>query len=247
MNQQILPAPKTGGPVEPSCLEDLVLASHILAEQGVLDGYGHCSIRHPHAKDRFFLSASLSPAVIATGDIMEYDLDSNPVDQRGRKMFLERFIHGEIYKARPDVNAIVHSHSPTVIPFSVTTVPLQPICHMSAFLGGGVPNFEISEAAQITDLLIRDHNLGRALARALGSYNVCLMRGHGSVAVGPDIMTAVYRAAYTEVNARLQAQAIALGGPIRFLSKGEYEKIEGRTDKNYERPWRMWKERVTKP
>jgi len=247
MNQHIVPAPKTGGPVEPSALEDLVLASHILAEQGVLDGYGHCSIRHPHAKERFFLSASLSPAVIATGDIMEYDLDSNPVDQRGRKMFLERFIHGEIYKARPDVNAVVHSHSPTVIPFSVTTVPLQPICHMSAFLGGGVPNFEIHDAAQITDLLIRDNYLGRALAHSLGSFNVCLMRGHGSVAVGPDIMTAVYRAAYTEVNAKLQAQAIALGGPIRFLSQGEYEKIEGRGDKNYERPWRMWKERVTKP
>ena len=247
MNQQVPPAPATGGPVEPSYLEDLVLASHILAEQGVLDGYGHCSIRHPHAKDRFFLSASLSPAVIATGDIVEYDLDSNPVDQRGRKMFLERFIHGEIYKARPDVNAVVHSHSPTVIPFSVTTVPLQPICHMSAFLGGGVPNFEIHDAAQITDLLIRDNYLGRALAHTLGNKDVCLMRGHGSVAVGSDIMTAVYRAAYTEVNAKLQAQAIALGGPIRFLSQGEYELIEGRTDKNYERPWRMWKERVTKP
>jgi HCOMODA/2-hydroxy-3-carboxy-muconic semialdehyde decarboxylase len=247
MNQPAASAPTTGGPVEPSFLEDLVLASHILAEQGVLDGYGHCSIRHPHAKDRFFLSASLSPAVIAVGDIMEYDLDSNPVDQRGRKMFLERFIHGEIYKARPDVNAVVHSHSPTVIPFSVTTVPLQPICHMSAFLGGGVPNFEIHEAAQITDLLIRDRHLGSALARTLGNRNVCLMRGHGSIAVGADIMTAVYRAAYTEVNAKLQAQAIALGGPIRFLSQGEYEMIESRNDKNYERPWRMWKERVTKP
>ena len=241
------PPPQSGGPVDPAFIDDLVLASHILAEQGVLDGYGHCSVRHPHAKDRFFLSASLSPAVIAASDIMEYDLDSRPVDQRGRKMFLERFIHGEIYKARPEVNAIVHSHSPTVIPFSVSTIPLQPICHMSAFLGGGVPNFDIHDAAQITDLLIRDSYLGRALAHSLGRHDVCLMRGHGSVAVGADIMSAVYRAVYTEVNARLQAQAIALGGGIRFLAQGEYELIESRTDKNYERPWRMWKERVRKP
>lgn len=247
MTQQTsLAAPKTGGPVDQAAIDDLVLASHICADQGVLDGYGHCSIRHPGARDRFFLSASLSPAVIAASDIMEYDLDSTPVDQRGRKMFLERFIHGEIYKARPDVNAIVHSHSPTVIPFSVTTVELRPICHMSAFLGGGVPNFEIHDAAQITDLLIRNNHLGHALAQSLGGRDVCLMRGHGDICVGPDIMTAVYRAIYTEVNAKLQAQAMALGGPIRFLAQGEYELIQNRSDKNFDRPWRMWKERVTK-
>ena len=248
MNQHVSSSvpPVSGGPVAPKAIEDLVLASHILADQNVLDGFGHCSIRHPNAKDRFFLSASLSPAVIAVDDIMEYDLDSNPVDQRGRKMFLERFIHGEIYKARPDVNAVVHSHSPTVIPFSVTTHELKPICHMSAFLGGGVPNFEIHDAAQVTDLLIRDNYLGRALAHSLGHRDVCLMRGHGNVCVGPDIMTAVYRAIYTEVNARLQMQAMALGGPIRYLAQGEYELIQNRSDKNFDRPWRMWKERVTK-
>lgn len=150
-------APVTGGAVEASVLQDLVYANHICAEQGVVDGYGHVSIRHPKAPDRYFLSRSLSPAVITVDDIMEYDLDSRPVDQRGRLMYLERCIHGEIYKARPDVNAIVHSHSPTVVPFSVVAkVKLQPICHMSAFLSEGVPNFEIRDAAGMTDLLIRD-------------------------------------------------------------------------------------------
>src|ERR1700693_4695884 len=162
-------APPTGGPVDPSILQDLVYANHICAEQGVLDGYGHCSVRHPTAPERYLLSRSLSPAVITIDDIMEYDLDSNPVDQRGRLMYLERCIHGEIYKARPDVKAIVHSHSPTVVPFSgVSRVKLQPICHMSAFLAEGVPNFEIRDAAGMTDLLIRDNRLGRALGETLG-------------------------------------------------------------------------------
>jgi ribulose-5-phosphate 4-epimerase/fuculose-1-phosphate aldolase len=238
--------PKSGGPVDPVFLDDLVAANHILADQGVLDGFGHVSLRHPHAPDRYFLSRSKAPAIIAAEDLMEFDLDSNPVDQRGRLMYIERFIHGEIYKARPDVNAVVHSHSPTVIPFGVTTVKLAPICHMSAFLGGGVPNFEIRDTAGMTDLLIRNETLGRALAATLSTRNVALMRGHGNVCVGGNVMIAVYRAVYTELNAKLQAQAIALGGPITFLEPGEYEQIQARADQNVERPWQMWKRRVAR-
>jgi len=237
--------PKSGGPVDPAVIEDLVVANRILADQGVLDGYGHVSVRHPGAQDRYFLSRSKSPAIIEKEDIIEFDLDSNPVNQEGRRMYIERFIHGEIYKARPDVHAIVHSHSPTVIPFGVTTVELRPICHMSAFLGGGVPNYDIAAKSGDTDLLIRNPRLGHDLAHALGNRDVCLMRGHGNICVGPDVMTAVYRAVYTEVNAKLQAQAIALGGPIRFLSDGEWETIVNRGDKNFDRPWQMWKARVT--
>jgi len=238
-------APRSGGPVDPSILQDLVYANHICAEQGVLDGYGHVSVRHPQAPERYFLSRSLSPAVITLDDIMEYNLDSNPVDQRGRLMYLERCIHGEIYKARPDVNAIVHSHSPAVIPFGVVSkARLQPICHMSAFLSGGIPNFEIRDAAGMTDLLIRDNKLGRALAETLGKKDVALMRGHGNVCVGPNIMTAVYRAVYTEVNAKLQAQAMALGDDITFMDPQECALITGRKDLNFDRLWRMWKERI---
>jgi ribulose-5-phosphate 4-epimerase/fuculose-1-phosphate aldolase len=236
--------PRSGGPVDPAAIEDLVAANRILADQGVLDGYGHVTIRHPHAPDRYFLSRSKAPAIITAADIMEYDLDSNPVDQAGRLMYIERFIHGEIYKARPDVNAIVHSHSPTVIPFSVSTVKLKPICHMSAFLKHDVPNFEIRDCDGMTDLLIRNAKHGNGLARTLGADNVALMRGHGNVCVGPNIMTAVYRAIYTEVNARLQAQAIALGGPIKFLEPEECALITGRQDTNFQRPWAMWKSRI---
>jgi ribulose-5-phosphate 4-epimerase/fuculose-1-phosphate aldolase len=246
MNEQASsPTPRSGGPVDPAAIEDLVAANRILADQGVLDGYGHVTMRHPHAPDRYFLSRSKAPAIITAADIMEYDLDSNPVDQAGRLMYIERFIHGEIFKARPDVNAIVHSHSPTVIPFSVTTVKLRPICHMSAFLKQDVPNFEIRDCDGMTDLLIRNAKHGSGLAKTLSANNVALMRGHGNVCVGPNIMTAVYRAIYTEVNARLQAQAIALGGPIKFLEPEECDLITGRKDTNFQRPWAMWKSRIT--
>ena len=236
--------PRSGGPVDPAVIDDLVVANRILADQGVLDGYGHVSVRHPGAAGRYLLSRSKAPAIITSEDIMEYDLDSNPVDQQGRLMYIERYIHGEIYKARPDVNAIVHSHSPTVIPFSVTTVKLRPICHMSAFLQHDIPNFDIRDCDGMTDLLIRNEKHGRGLAGALGEDNVALMRGHGNVCVGANVMTAVYRAIYTEVNARLQAQAIALGGPIKFLAPEECALITGRRDTNFQRPWAMWKSRI---
>jgi len=240
-------APRSGGPADPAAIADLVAANRILADQGVLDGYGHVSIRHPGAADRYFLSRSRSPAVITAEDIMEFDLNSNPVDRQGRLMYIERFIHGEIYKARPDVNAVVHSHSPAVIPFGVSTVKLRPICHMSAFLKNDVPNFEIRDCDGMTDLLIRNAKHGAGLARTLGGSNMALMRGHGNVCVGPDIVTTVYRAIYTEVNARLQAQAIALGGPINFMAPEECDLITGRRDVHYQRPWEMWKSRIAIP
>src|SRR6516225_5404566 len=183
--------PPSGGRVDPAVIGDLVAANRILADQGVLDGYGHVSIRHPGAANRYLLSRSKSPAIITAEDIMEFDLDSNPVDRQGRLMYIERFIHGEIYKARSDVNAVVHSHSPTVIPFSVTTVKLRPICHMSAFLMHDVPNFEIRDCDGMTDLLIRNAKHGAALAHVLGSNNVALMRGHGNVCVGRDVRVGV--------------------------------------------------------
>jgi ribulose-5-phosphate 4-epimerase/fuculose-1-phosphate aldolase len=236
--------PSSGGPVAPAEIDDLVAANRILADQGILDGYGHVSMRRSGAPNRYFLSRSKSPAIVTAEDIMEFDLDSNPIDQQGRLMYIERYIHGEIYKARQDVNAIVHSHSPTVIPFGVTTVKLQAICHMSAFLKHDVPIFEIRDCDGMTDLLIRNGKHGAGLAHALGSASVALMRGHGNVCVGRDLMTAVYRAVYTEVNAKLQAQAIALGGQISFLAPEECELITGRRDTNYQRPWAMWKSRI---
>ena len=178
----------------------------------MVDGYGHVSVRHPADPQRYLMSRSIAPELVTVADVMEYDLDSTTVDARGRTSYLERFIHGEIYRVRPDVLAIVHNHSPSVIPFGVSTPPLRPLYHMSAFLGGGVPVFDIRKASsQPTDMLVRDAALGRALAQTLGTRPVALMRGHGCVVVGTSLPIVVFRSVYTEMNARLQAQAMALG------------------------------------
>jgi HCOMODA/2-hydroxy-3-carboxy-muconic semialdehyde decarboxylase len=176
---------------------------------------------------------------------MEYDLDSTAVDARGRTSYLERFIHGEIYRARPDVKAVVHNHSPSVIPFGVSTVPLRPLYHMSAFLGGGVPVFDIKAAAgEPTDMLVRTPALGRALAQTLGQRPVALMRGHGAVVVGDSLPRAVFRSVYTEVNARLQAQAMALGGPVTFLDDEEARRADASVGGTVPRPWELWKKKA---
>src|SRR5712691_7386943 len=218
-------APASAGPVDPALIDDLVAANRILVDQGVLDGYGHVSVRHPADPQRYLMSRSIAPELVTAADVMEYDLDSNPVDARGRATYLERFIHGEVYRARPDVKAVVHDHSPSVIPFGVSTAPLRPLYHMSAFLGGGVPVFDIKTAAgESTDMLVRNPALGRALAQTLGARPVALMRGHGAVVVGPSVQVAVFRSIYTEMNAKLQAQAMALGGPVTYLDPDEAKK-----------------------
>jgi ribulose-5-phosphate 4-epimerase/fuculose-1-phosphate aldolase len=232
------------GPAAPALLDDLVAANRILADQGVVDGYGHVSTRHPRDPHRYFLSRSFAPELVTAADIMEYDLDSSAVDARGRTDYLERFIHGEIYKVRPDVKAIVHNHSPAVIPFGVSGVSLRPLYHMSAFLGGGVPVFDIRDAGGMTDMLIRDQALGRALAQTLGERPVTLMRGHGAVVVGPSLRAAVFRSVYTEMNARLQAQAMALGGQVLYLDPEEARRAEISVASTIGRPWELWKRRV---
>jgi ribulose-5-phosphate 4-epimerase/fuculose-1-phosphate aldolase len=223
-------------------IADLVVANHILADQGVLDGYGHVSARHDGDPHRYFLSRSLAPELVTAADIMEFDLDNNAVDPRGRAIFIERFIYGEIYKARPDVAAIVHSHSPSVIPFGVSTVPLRPLYHMAAFMGDGVSIFDIRKVAGMTDMLVRTPKLGTALTQILGPRAAVLMRGHGVVVVGKSLPEAVGRSVYLEINARLQAQAIALGGKIEYLDPEEARK-SGPPD-DYERAWELWKRRA---
>jgi ribulose-5-phosphate 4-epimerase/fuculose-1-phosphate aldolase len=238
-------APATAGPADPKLIEDLVAANRVLVDQGVVDGYGHVSVRHDKAADRYLMSRSLAPELVTAADIMEYDLDSVPVDPRGRAMYLERFIHGEIYRVRPDVRAIVHNHSPSVIPFGVTGAPLRPLYHMSAFLWPGVPIFEIRSAGgPATDMLIRDPALGQALARALGGGPVVLMRGHGAVVVAGSIPEAVFRSVYTEVNARLQAQAMALGGSVAYLDPEEAKRAQASLAGTIGRPWELWKKKA---
>jgi HCOMODA/2-hydroxy-3-carboxy-muconic semialdehyde decarboxylase len=234
-------------PIDPALIDDLVAANRILVDQGVLDGYGHVSVRHPADPQRYLMSRSIAPELVTAADVLEYDLDSVAVDARGRTSYLERFIHGEIYRARADVKAVVHNHSPSVIPFGVTTVPLRPLYHMSAFLGGGVPVFDIKAAAGgPTDMLVRDAALGVALARTLGPRPVALMRGHGCLVVGASLPLAVFRSVYTEMNARLQAQAMALGGTVAYLDDEEARRAEASVGSTVSRPWELWKRRAVR-
>ena len=232
-------------PPSAALVEDLVAANHILVHEGVLDAFGHVSVRHDQNPDTFLLARNMAPGQVRAGDILQYALDGTPLDAGDRRVYLERFIHGAIYRARPDVMAVVHSHSPSVVPFSVSRkARLRPVCHMSGFLGAGAPTFEIRDVAgDATDLLIRDDGLGRALATSLGSANFVLMRGHGSTTTASSLKLVVYRAVYAEVNARLQLQALQLGDP-EYLTAGEAEAAVANVEGQVERPWALWKERA---
>ena len=235
----------SAAPARAALIEDLVAANRILARHGIVDGFGHVSVRDARDPQRFFLSRSLAPELVSAADILEFDLESRTVDAKGPG-YSERFIHGEIYKARTDVNAIVHSHSPSVIPFGVTGVALRPVYHLAAFIGDGVPVFDIRKAAGITDMLVSDSARGRALAQVLGARPVALMRGHGVVVVGASLPVAVGRSIYVESNAKIQAQAITLGGTITYLSPEEARQIMlAGENGGYQRAWELWKQQVT--
>jgi len=228
---------------DPALIEDVVAANRILYDQGVVDGFGHISARHDKDPQRFLLARSMAPGLVTAADIMEFDLDGNPVDPQGRTPYLERFIHSEIFKAQPEVAAIVHSHSPAVIPFGVAPVLLRPIYHMSSFLGVGVPVFEIRDSGgPATDMLIRTPQLGAALAKTLGNMPVALLRGHGNVVVGGSVREVVFRAVYTEVNARLEADALRLGqGEVTFLNEDEAKASMATNQGQITRAWDLWK------
>ena len=225
-----------------SLIQDLVIASRTLAEHGVIDGYGHASVRSDRDAGHYYMARAIAPELVTEDDILEFDLDSKPLDQRGRAIYQERFIHGEIYRARPEISAIVHNHSPTVVPFACTHTAMQPIFHMSAFIGLGVPSWDIRDAQQGTDLLVKSQALGRSLAECLGRHPAALMRGHGSVVVGENIQRAVGRTIYLEMNARMQLQARQLAGPdgeIVFMD--EQEVAANVSWQNYDRAWHLWK------
>jgi ribulose-5-phosphate 4-epimerase/fuculose-1-phosphate aldolase len=201
-------------------LEELVIANRILARECVVDGFGHVSMRHPGRADRFFMSRSRSPELVAVDDIMEFDLDCNPIDQRGRTMYGERPIHGAIYKYRPDVGSVVHNHAHEVIPYSVTKVPMRQIIHTAGGMGREVPVWDIRDEFGDTDLLVRTIEQGQSLARSLGENATALMRGHGCVVAGKTVRDAVRIAVYLMVNARLQTEAMRFG-EVTFLSENE--------------------------
>lgn len=203
-------------------LIELMIANRILANEGVVDGFGHISVRHPHNPERFIMSRSRIPILVTVDDLMEFDLSGEPIDQRDRPVNIERFIHASILEARPDINSVVHNHSHAVIPFGVTGTPIRTIFHTAAGIGQETPIWDISDAFGDTNMLVVNMDQGRDLAKRLGNGRVVLMRGHGCCVAGPNIKEAVVVANYLQINARMQMDAMTLG-EVKFLSPKEEE------------------------
>jgi ribulose-5-phosphate 4-epimerase/fuculose-1-phosphate aldolase len=225
-------------------LRDLVIANRILAHEGVVDAYGHISVRHPERSDRFFLSGSRSPELVTLDDIIEYDLDCNPIDLRGRAQYVERPIHGAIYRRRPDVISVVHNHAYEVIPFTVTQgAKLRPLLHVASGIGTEVPVWDIRRNFGDTNLLVTTNAQGEDLADGLGSNRVVLMRGHGAAVAGISIQDTVHTSVYLKVNAQLQAEAMRMGGDIIYLSEGEITEMQ-KSRAGHARAWEYWARRA---
>jgi HCOMODA/2-hydroxy-3-carboxy-muconic semialdehyde decarboxylase len=223
-------------------LEELVAANRILAGHGVIDAYGHVSIGRPTIRTGTSSPARSRRRECRSRILLEYDLDSNPIDAQGRESVRERFIHGEIYRARPDVMSVVHNHSPSVIPFSVTGVPMKALFHMASFIGEGLPNFEIRKVKKGSDLLVSDPKLGKALAKTLGKSPAALMRGHGAAVTGENIMRSVGRSIYLEMSAIMQMQAMAMSKKITFFDAAEVKASSPVQD--YKRAWPLWRDKA---
>jgi len=230
-----------------AALDELVTANRILAREGVVDAFGHVSIRHPADAGRFCLSRARAPECIEPGDIMEFSLDGAAVEAAGRKPYAERFIHAAVYEARPDVRAVVHHHSPAVIPFGITAVPLTPLMHMCASMGATVPVWDSRTSFGDTNLLVTGMPMARDLAVALGDQSVALMRGHGCIVAGASLREVVFNAIYLQLNADLQQRAAALG-EITFLTDGEIAAVmRTRSSFTFERAWEYWCQRAGRP
>ncbi len=222
-------------------LYDLVTANRILAREDVVDAYGHVSIRHPDHPNRYILSRSRAPQLVELDDLMEFTLEGEPLDQQGREMYSERPIHGGVYEARPEVMAVVHNHSQPVVPFGVTGVPLKPMFHLAAIIGGDIPVWDIRDNFGDTNLLVTTMPQGRDLAAALGPRRVSLMRGHGCVVAGESLKEAVMASIYLQVNAKLLLESLRLG-EVEYLSPGEIAIMsEGQLGlRTMGRAWEYW-------
>jgi ribulose-5-phosphate 4-epimerase/fuculose-1-phosphate aldolase len=221
-------------------LDELVTANRILAREGVVDSFGHVSIRHPDRPDRYVLSRARAPECIELDDLMEFALDGTAIDPAGRKPYVERYLHGAVYEARSDVRAVVHHHSPSVIPFSVTPARLSPVMHMCAGIGACVPTWDSRTDFGDTNLLVTSVEMGRHLATALGDRPAILMRGHGAVVAGASLREVVFNAIYLQLNADLQMKASTLG-EITFLAEGEIAAVlRTRGAFTFERAWEFW-------
>ena len=223
-------------------LKDLAIANRILAHEGVVDAFGHVSLRHPERPDRFFMSRSRAPELVTVDDLMEFELDGTPVDPGGRSPYSERFIHGAIYEKRKDVQSVIHNHSHEIIPYGITPVRLRPVLHVGAAIGEEVPVWDIRKKFGDTNMLVVNMDQGRDLAATLGTNRVALMRGHGCAVAGTTLREAVFVAVYLQVNAKLQTQALNLSGEVQYLSPGELAKAREMTSQplGLDRAWEYW-------
>lgn len=224
-----------------SNLRDLVIANRILAHEGVVDAFGHVSFRHPDDPGHYFLSRSRAPELVTLDDIMEFTLEGDPIDQQGHPMYAERPIHGALYEARPNVQAVVHNHSLTVIPFGVTDTPIRPLFHLAAVIGVQVPVWDIRDRFGETNMLVVTMDQGRDLAETVGSGRVALMRGHGCVVAGGSVKEAVMASIYLQVNAQLLSESLRLGD-VNYLSPGEVEQMSETQLRplSTDRAWEYW-------
>ena len=222
-------------------LRDLVIANRILAAHDVLDAFGHVSIRHPENPDTYFLARSKGPAGVTLDDLIEFTLDSEPINQNGRAMYAERQIHGKIYTARHDVNAVCHNHSAATIPFGVTKVPMKPIFHMGSVIGSDIPTWDIAREFGDTNLLVTTPDQGKSLAKKLGKGRVVLMRGHGTAVASGTLREVVFTSVYLQKNAQLVTTARQFGG-VHYLSRGEIKRAAALLFEplSQDRAWNAW-------
>lgn len=228
-----------------SARRTVALSSRILARLGILDAFGHVSARMPDADDGFLLSRALAPKRVRPEDVAIVGLNGEARTPIDAKLPVERYIHAEIYRARPEVGAVVHSHAAPVLPFSVVkSERVQPLCHICGFLHGMPEPYDVANHfGPATDLLIRNAGMGQSLATHLGQANVVLMRGHGFTAVGSDLPQATFRAYYTSKNCEIQMMARQLGEPT-VLSDAEAQACERSTNAQIDRAWDLWVEDV---
>ena len=228
-----------------AAIAELVTANHILFREGIVDAFGHVTVRHPHDPNHYLMARSMQPVFVAARDIVELDLESKPVAKDAPASSFERFIHGEIYRVRPDVKAVVHSHASAVLPFTVAKgTPLRAICHTCGFLGNGAPIFEIRDfAGDSSNLLVQNNRLGAALATTLGGNMAVLMRGHGFTVVGRSVQEAVYNAINTVLNARVEMDALRLGA-VSYLTEGEAAAVSKQHNASLNRSWEVWAKRA---
>jgi ribulose-5-phosphate 4-epimerase/fuculose-1-phosphate aldolase len=219
---------------------DIVVANRILANEDVVDAYGHVSLRHPEDPKRFFLARSLAPELVEPGDIMEFDLEGNALGGDKRQPYLERFIHAAVYEARPDVMSVVHAHAEDVLPFGITAAPLRPVIHSGSFMGEHVPVWDIRERFGDTNLLVTNMAQGRDLTKTLSTHSVALMRGHGFVAAARSLIEVVRMSVYVPRNARVQLGAARLGGEVKALSPGEIAARNAGYKPYSPETWRAW-------